>query len=162
MKAMQITRPNRGFSLLELLVTLAILGVLAGGALQLRELAVQRSKEQDLRSALRDIREAIDAYKRASDGGRLAKAADASGYPRQLSELVDGVVDARNPRAAKIYFLRRLPRDPMAQASLPADQTWGLRSYDSPPDAPRAGADVFDVASMSERLGLNGRPYNGW
>jgi general secretion pathway protein G len=131
--------------------------------LPLSQLAAQRNKEQDLRRSLRELREAIDGYKKAADEGRIARASDASGYPPSLSALVDGVSDVRNPAGAKIYFLRRIPRDPFADDPIAtAEQTWGLRSYDSPPDSPRSGRDVFDVYSLSKRVGLNGIDYSKW
>jgi general secretion pathway protein G len=124
---------------------------------------VQRSREQDLRRALREVREAIDAYKQASDEGRIEKKLGASGYPRQLGELVEGVEDQKNPEHARIYFLRRLPRDPMANdAGLAAADTWGKRSYESPPDDPREGDDVYDIFSRAPGKGINGRPYREW
>lgn len=152
-----------GFTLIELLITVAIVALLASVALPLSELAVQRSREQDLRRSLREIRDALDAYKRAGDEGRIARAADQSGYPPNLAALVDGVPDAKSPSGARIYFLRRIPRDPMSvDTSAPAERTWGTRSYESPPDAPRPGRDVFDVYSLSDRSGLNGLPYRDW
>lgn len=151
-----------GFTLIELLITVAILALLAGGAMGFASLAVQRTQEQELRSALRQIREAIDAYKVAADAGRLAKPSDASGYPPALSALTDGVPDITSAQAKKLYFLRRLPRDPMADPALPAEATWGLRSHDSPADDPQPGRDVFDVYSLSPKTGLGGRPYREW
>ena len=155
---------RRGFTLIEMLVVVAIIAVLAGAAFPLAEHAIRREREQDLRTALRQLRTALDAYKQAYDEGRMLKRVDASGYPRRLEELVDGVEDAKNPLKAKIYFLRRLPRDPTyADATVPAAATWGLRSYASPPDDPRSGDDVFDVYSLSPPLGLNGNPPpGGW
>ena len=153
---------SRGFALIELLISVAILGLLAGGAMTFADVAVQRNHEQELRTNLREIRQAIDAYKAASDAHSIARAADATGYPKTLSELADGVTDITSPKGAKIYFLRRLPRDPMADASISAEATWGLRSYDSPPDNPQPGRDVFDIHSMSTRTGLNGQPYEAW
>ena len=152
----------RGFTLIELLITVAILAMLAGGAMTFADIAVKRSREHELRAALREIRLAIDAYKAATDAGRVKKASDESGYPPTLFALTEGVSDATKPNAAKLYFLRRLPRDPMADASLPADATWGLRSYDSEPDNPRPGRDVFDVYSLSPKTSLGGRPYREW
>jgi general secretion pathway protein G len=157
-----IVRTPRGFALIELLISVVILGLLAGGAMTFADLARQRNDEQELRASLREIRQAIDAYKRASDDRRIARAADETGYPRSLSELVDGVPDIANPKAAKIHFLRRLPRDPLADAALPAEATWGLRSYASGADDPQPGRDVFDVYSKSTRKGLNGQPYGRW
>jgi len=153
----------RGFTLIELLVTVAVIAVLASVAQPLSELSVQRSKEQDLRRALREIRDALDAYKRATDEGRVVRGAEDSGYPPNLATLVQGVTDARSPNGAKMYFLRRIPADPFATFSQEApEQHWGLRSYSSPPDRPQAGRDVFDVYSLSARTGLNGVPLKDW
>ena len=153
---------RRGFALIELLISVAILALLAGGAMTFVDLAVQRGNEQELRADLREIRQAIDAYKQAWDAGRITHVVGETGYPRTLSDLTDGVVDARSAKGARIYFLRRLPRDPMADAALAPEATWGLRSYDSPPDNPQPGRDVFDVHSLSARKGLNGQPYEAW
>ena len=153
----------RGFTLIELLVTVAVIAVLASVAQPLSELSVQRSKEQELRRALREIRDALDAYKRAADEGRVVRNSDESGYPPSLAALVQGVADARSPSGTKIYFLRRIPPDPFAAfASEAPEQHWGLRSYASPPDRPQAGRDVFDVYSLSARTGLNGVPLKDW
>jgi general secretion pathway protein G len=152
-----------GFTLIELVVTLLIVGLLAGAAVPLVELTVKRSKERELRSALREIRTAIDAYKRAGDEGRIFKVAQQSGYPPKLVALVEGVPDLRSPERRAIYFLRRLPRDPtFPDQAAPAENTWGKRSYASPPDAPAEGDDVFDVYSRAEGNALNGTPYKTW
>lgn len=153
----------QGFTLIELLVTVAIVAVLASVALPLNELAVERGKEAELRRSLRDIREAIDAYKQAFDDGRMVKGPGDSGYPRRLEDLVNGVEDQKDPKKARIYFLRRLPRDPFAEEpnASPAE-SWGKRSYASPPDDPQEGEDVFDVFTRSTRVGINGRPLREW
>lgn len=154
---------SRGFTLIELMITVAIVAILALGLVPLGELAAQRSKESDLRAGLRQIRTAIDAYKKAADEGRIERKADASGYPPTLDVLVQGVPDQKSPNRQLVYFLRRIPRDPFAvEPELPAARTWGLRSYDSPPDNPRAGKDVFDVYSLAEGNGMNGVPYREW
>lgn len=152
-----------GYTLIELVVTVAIVGLLAGIALPTAELAVQRSREQDLKLALREIRGGLDAYKQAYEEGRIAKKLGESGYPPTLSALVEGVADAQSAQQRKLYFLRRIPRDPMVRdASVPAERTWGLRSYVSDADAPHEGADVFDVYSKADGTGLDGVPYRRW
>ena len=146
----------RGFTLIELLVTLAILGVLASMTVPVAQVMRQREREQALREALHQIRGAIDAYKRASDEGQIEKKADASGYPASLALLVEGVTDKKDPQGGKIYFLRRIPKDPIT------GEEWGVRSYASPADAPQAGKDVYDVYSRSDDAGLNRIPYKDW
>lgn len=154
---------RRGFSLIELLIALALLAVLGTVAVPMVELAHQRRQEQALADALRDIRRAIDAYRDAVDQGRIPKRAGASGFPPDLQALVEGVVDDKSPERSRIHFLRSLPRDPFASdASLAAEDTWALRSHASPPDAPQPGEDVFDVRSRAPGVGLNGIPYREW
>lgn len=153
----------RGLTLIELMITLAIMGVLAMVSVPMAQVSVQRYKERELRAGLAQIREALDAFKRASDQGRITLRIGESGYPKSLNQLVEGVDDQRSPTRQKIYFLRRLPRDPFHPDTAAADAaTWALRSYASPPDDPVEGDDVFDVRSTSDRIGLNGVPYARW
>lgn len=164
---MAITRSNtrsveNGFTLIEMLVTVTIIAILATVAYPLSELSRQRVKEQELRQSLREIRTAIDAYKQAVDEGHVQKSLDQTGYPPKLSVLVEGVKDAKSPVTKKIYFLRRIPKDPFAADGVDADASWGKRSYDSPLDSPREGKDVYDIYSLSDRIGFNEVPYREW
>jgi general secretion pathway protein G len=153
---------TKGFTLIELVVSLAILALITTMALPMGEVVIQRNKEQDLRKALRQIRDSIDAYKQFYDDGHVLKKVDATGYPPSLAALEEGVLDAKSPEEKKVYFLRRVPRDPFAPEDIPAADTWGLRSYQSSPNSPQKGDDVFDVYSQSEGNGLNGVPYREW
>ena len=157
-------RSGAGFTLVELLVTVAIVSLLSTAVLPMAELSLQRSREQELRWALHEIRTAIDEYKSGANAGRISLALGASGYPPNLRTLVEGVADMRDPAGKqRIYFLRRIPRDPThAVVGRPAEETWGLRSYASSADAPQEGNDVFDVYSLSAATGMNGVPYREW
>ena len=154
---------QRGFTLIELMVTLTILAVLATVALPLSQVAATRNREDELRRSLLQMRAAIDQYKAAADAGKINKSLEDSGYPTTLDALVEGTKDLKDPGGRKIYFLRRMPRDPFCDCpSKNNAQTWGLRSYASPPDAPAEGRDVYDVYSLSPNLGLNGVAYRDW
>lgn len=153
----------RGFTLIELVVTLVILGILAGAAVPFAQIAYKRRQESELRSALNTLRDALDAYKKAATDGRIVLGPLDSGYPPDLETLVRGVVDAKSPSGTKIFFLRRIPIDPMSDGD-PDNPTagWGLRSYESEATDPKPGADVFDVYSLSTGIGLNGIAYRDW
>ena len=154
---------SRGFTLIELVITVAIVALIAGAAMPFTELTVRRAKEQELHAALRDIRTAIDAYKAAADAGRVERDVDATGYPPTLDALFSGVEDITSPDKKMIYFIRRIPRDPFfPDGTVPASETWGLRSYASPPDDPAPGDDVYDVYSLASGASLNGSPYREW
>jgi general secretion pathway protein G len=155
---------QRGFTLIELMITMGIIGLLALGVAPLAKLGVQRAKETELRAALREIRTAIDDYKAAGDSGRIKKEVDKTGYPPSLEVLVAGVEDIKSPDHARmIYFMRRIPRDPMnPDKTLQPEKSWGLRSYASSADSPQAGDDVYDVYSQSPKVALDGTPYRSW
>ena len=161
----------KGFTLIELVVTIAIVSILATVALPMLQLSVQRVKENELRTNLRQIREALDAYKKLADieNGPIKKTIGQSGYPPSLDVLVNGVVDEKDPQKHKIRFLRSIPLDPMQPADAENNKSdrdllnnWGLRSYKSEANSPEEGDDVYDVYSKSKQLGINGIPYNQW
>jgi general secretion pathway protein G len=118
---------------------------------------VKRSKEMELRTALREMRAAIDEFKRYSDSGLLPVELGTDGYPKELEVLVEGV-DVIGQIDRKVKFLRRIPIDPMT-----GKDEWGLRSYQDDWDATSwGGENVYDVYSLSEGVGLNGVPYTLW
>jgi general secretion pathway protein G len=150
-----------GFTLIELLVALTLLALMVSAAAPLMQLNAKRQKEQELRKDLWKIRDAIDAYKQAVDDGQIKKSLVESGYPTSLQILVDGVENNLDPKKHKLIFLRRIPRDPFADDnSLSAEQTWLKRSYEGAED--NFANDVFDVASRSNQIGINGQPYREW
>jgi len=154
---------QRGFTLIELVITLAIIGLLTTAAMPLAQLVAKREKEAQLRTALRDIRTALDAYRVSAQTGHIKQELGATGYPPDLKSLYAGVEDQTSEKKVNLYFLRRVPRDPFyPDGAVPAEETWGLRSYQSPPDDPQPGDDVFDVYSLSSAKGLNGVPYHDW
>lgn len=161
----------KGFTLIELVATVVIVAILASAALPMLQMSVQRAKENELRANLRQMREAIDAYKRLADkeNGPIKKIVGQTGYPPNLEALVEGIVDEADPtNKNKIRFLRRIPLDPMQPAREVGDNSekvagnWGLRSYESEADDPKVGDDVYDVYSLSQQVGINGVPYAQW
>jgi general secretion pathway protein G len=173
----------RGFTLIELVVTLALVGLMAMVAVPLYEVTATRMKEMELRTALRQIRTALDAYKDAYDAGKIEKSDPSdSGYPPSLKVLVDGVDAAQSTSnltsstsnisgssgttgngPSRLMFLRQLPRDPFTpDPSVAPEEQWDTRSYGSPPSDPQPGRDVYDVMSKSTASGTNGIPYKDW
>lgn len=165
-----MARPGRrrlslGFTLVELLVTLALVGVAAMVVLPMTALVETRTKETELRVALRTLRKAIDEYKVAADAGVISKTTGSSGYPANLDVLVTGV-----PRSAvfgfssaPMVFLRSVPRDPFyPDKTVAATETWNIRRYGAQPGDFSAGVDVFDVSSKSERMALDGSRLSDW
>lgn len=163
-------RPHlRGFTLIELVITLALVGLLSMFTLPLYDMAVTRFKEHELRQALRTIRDGIDAYKAAADSGKIPRDAGESGYPKTLEQLTEPIELAAKPdlntsvAAQRMVILRKLPRDPFNdEPDMTAEMTWSTRAYASRSDDPRPGADVFDVTSKSDRKSLDGTVYSSW
>jgi len=148
---------ERGFTFVELMASVTILLVLASVAMPLARVQIVRSRETELRRDLREMREAIDRYKRLADGAFLAVKADTNGYPPDLESLVEGVPTRLNP-LVKYKFLRRIPVDPMT-----GSKDWGLRSMQDDPDSRSwGGQNVFDVYSKSEAKGIDGTSYADW
>jgi len=154
---------RRGFTLIELMVSILVMAILAVMVEHIFEIMATRKREQALYVDLRLLRGAIDAYKHAYDAGRIAPVEGSSGYPKNLQALVDGADDALDPNHGKLRFLDQIPGDPMERdkSIAPAD-TWAPRAYASDPNDPRPGADVYDVHSKSTRPGLNGAAYSLW
>lgn len=160
---------SRGFTFIELVITLALVGLLSMMAVPLYEMTATRMRESELRQALRTIRSGIDAYKAATDSGSLAREAGDSGYPPTLEKLTEplelqGKRDLSGSIASqRMVILRQLPRDPFnTDPEVPAAMTWNTRAYASRANDPQPGNDVFDVSSKSSRLGLDGTPYASW
>jgi general secretion pathway protein G len=162
--SLALSSRRHGFTLIEMMITVAIIGVLASVAVPFAQVSVQRAREQELRQGLREIRTALDSYKKTVEDGRILGRRTESGYPASLQVLVDGVEDASNPaKKRQIRFLRRVPRDPFfTDPARTNEESWGKRSYASSPEAPEEGADVFDVYTRAPGTGLNGIPYSKW
>jgi len=148
---------HRGFTLIELMMSVMIISILVGLAVPLARNSIKREKEIELRAALREMRTAIDKFKDASDRGFIMVKVDTEGYPEKLQDLVDGVqmVGAVDK---KLKFLRRIPKDPMTNST-----EWGQRSYQDDPKATSwGGQNVFDVYTKSNGTAFDGTKYNEW
>lgn len=152
---MRFSNSPRGFTLAELVMVVALISLLAGIALPVAKFTVKRQKEAELRLALRQIRTAIDEYKRMSDQGLIPIKIGGEGYPESLDELVNGVEIVG--QETKMRFLRRIPIDPMTH------EDWVLRAYqDEPDDTSWGGQNVYDVRTSSEGTALDGTKYADW
>jgi len=152
---------SEGYTFVEMLVVATILLILAAGIMPLAKVTAQRSREAELRRALREMRTAIDKYKDAADTGQIGSLeikVGSENYPPDLQTLVDGVNAANDATGRKLKFLRRVPSDPMTRGT-----EWGLRSYQDKPDATRwGGQNVFDVYTTFEGKALDGSKYRDW
>lgn len=149
-----ISDPEAGLTLVELIVVVAILSVLATAAVPIARFQVRREKEHELRRDLWEMRAAIDRYKDAADKGAFQTKADSLNYPPDLQTLVDGV----DVQGKKVRFLRRIPVDPIT-----GNAEWGMRSNQDDPDSDSfGGQNVFDVYSKSQGTALDGTKYSTW
>ncbi len=154
---------RRGYTLIELLVAMGVLAMLAAMAMPLAEVVAQREREHELKRSLWEIRDAIDAYKRARESGALLAEPGSTAYPPTLDALTQLSLDARPAsKGQALRFLRRVPRDPFADPALPPAKTWALRSFFSDADNPKSGEDVYDVYSLSQRKALDGTALKDW
>lgn len=150
-------RSQKGFTLAELVMVSAVLVILASVTLPVAKFTARRTKEMELRAALREMRNAIDEYKRYSDMGLIPVDLGTDGYPAELEVLVEGV-EIVGQVDKKLKLLRRIPLDPMT-----GEREWGLRSYQDEPDSDSwGGENVYDVYSQSNAVGLNEVPYREW
>jgi len=157
-----------GITLIELLVVIAIISVLATAALPLSRITVMRAKEIELRTNLRTIRTAIDAFKKDCEDKKLSSLegyckADQQNYPESLEQLTEPLNMSGAANKSRKY-LRRIPRDPMVKLETPDNaNNWGLRSYSDTPDSTQwGGGNVYDVYSKSEAVALDGSKYSTW
>jgi general secretion pathway protein G len=163
---MSSVRNNRrssqsGMTLIELMVSCAILMILASAALPIARWTAYRERERELRRDLLEMRQAIDRYKDLADHGQIRVDNSTGGYPPDLETLVKGVPLVSitgGSQGKKIHFLRRIPIDPMTKQA-----DWGLRSVEDDPDSTSwGGKDVFDVYSRSTETGMDGTRYSDW
>jgi len=150
-------RRKRGYTMVEMVVVCALLVIVAAVALPTAKYSIKRGKEMELRQALRQMRNAIDEFKRYSDAGLIPVELGTDGYPSELEILIEGV-EVIGQIDKSVRFLRRIPVDPMT-----GEAEWGLRSFQDDFDSDSwGGENVFDVYSLSEGVGLDGVPYQEW
>ncbi|MFZ1086528.1 MAG: type II secretion system protein [Terracidiphilus sp.] len=153
-RALPGQKQERGLSLAELIVAITILTILASAAMPITLMQVKRARERELRRDLWEMRNAIDRYKDAADGGSIQNKVESYGFPPDLETLVNGV----DVQTKKVRFLRRIPVDPMTGRA-----EWGLRSMqDDPKSDSFGGQNVFDVYSKSTGTALDGTKYSDW
>jgi len=160
--AREVVSSAAGMTLLELIIAIGILVILAGAALPLVHVTIQREREAELHRDLREIRNAIDHYKDDADKGLFRVAFETEGYPPDLDTLVKGIQMGSNVPGGQVTgivrFLRRIPKDPMT-----GRPEWGQRAVRDAPDASSwGGKNVFDVYSLSQGTALNGTKYSDW
>ena len=154
---------ERGLTLIELVIVVAIIGILASAVAPLANISKKRAKEFELKRSLRILRSGIDRYKKAYDDKKIDNEIGRSGYPESLLELIEGVKDVKDPSGRMIYFLRRLPRDPMSMNEfIQPEETWEIRAYENEPDDFSGGEDVYDIRSSSDEIALDGTAYKEW
>lgn len=155
----------RGFTFIEVMVTLVLLSIMASVAIPYMEIAVQRQKEYELKSVLRKVRSAIDRFHRDWEEGYLSRHSDAfseDGYPRTLSSLVEGV-ELEGPTGNKRYYLRRIPNNPFVDPQLPLEEHWEIRGYQDAPDTIIwNGVDVYDIRPLTDKVAIDGTLYSDW
>ncbi len=153
----RLDEPGRGFTLVELIAAITILLLLTSVALPVARIQAQRTRQDELRRALRDLRQAIDRYKDFADRGMIATKPDSFGYPPDLETLVKGV-PVKGSSTGKYKFLRRIPLDPTTGKA-----EWGMRAMQDDPDSRSwGGGNVFDVYSQSQGTALDGTHYADW
>jgi general secretion pathway protein G len=147
-------KPERGFTLIELIIATVLLMILTTMALPLGRLVAKREKEHELRQALWEVRDAIDRYKIDADKGAFRTKVDSQNYPPDLETLVKG----EDIQTKKVRYLRKIPFDPMTKGT-----DWGLRSMQDDPDSDSwGGQSVFDVYTKSTDTALDGTKYKDW
>jgi general secretion pathway protein G len=160
--ARKIRTSDAGMTLLELIIAIGVLAILAGAALPLARVTVQREREAELHRDLREIRNAIDRYKDVADKGLIRTEFDTEGYPPDLETLVKGVQMGSNVPGSQatgiVRFLRRIAKDPMTGRT-----EWGQRAVrDAPDTSSWGGKNVFDVYSLSQGTARDGTKYSDW